>query len=103
MSEQTQPSLSELIQTQRSQILAIAAKHGAYNVRVFGSVARGTANAESDIDFLVDYDPAKRSPWFPMGLLQDLETLLQRKVDVATPAMLKPHIRDQVLREAVIL
>lgn len=103
MSKPTQPSLSELIQTQRSQILAIAAKHGAYNVRVFGSVARGTANAESDIDFLVDYDPAKRSPWFPMGLLQDLEALLQRKVDVATPSMLKPQIRERVLREAVIL
>ncbi|MFM7424537.1 MAG: nucleotidyltransferase family protein [Elainella sp.] len=103
MNEQTQPSLSELVQTQRSQILAIAAKHGAYNVRVFGSVARGTASAESDIDFLVDYDPAQRSPWFPMGLLQDLETLLQRKVDVATPAMLKPQIRDQVLQEAVDL
>lgn len=54
MSEPTQPSLSELIQNQRSQILAIAAKHGAYgayNVRVFGSVASGTDNAESDIDF----------------------------------------------------
>ncbi|GAB4148700.1 MAG: nucleotidyltransferase domain-containing protein [Cyanobacteria bacterium J069] len=103
MSEFTQSSLSELLQTQRSQILAIAAKHGAYNVRVFGSVARGTDNAESDIDFLVDYDPAKRSPWFPVGLLQDLETLLQRKVDVATPAMLKPQIRERVLDEAVVL
>jgi predicted nucleotidyltransferase len=103
MSEQTQPNLSELLQTRRSQILEIAAKHGAYNVRVFGSVARGTANAESDIDFLVDYDPATRSAWFPMGLLQDLETLLQRKVDVATPAMLKPQIRERVLREAVVL
>jgi uncharacterized protein len=66
-------------------------------------VARQEAHSESDIDFLVDYDSSKRSPWFPSGLVQDLESLLQRKVDIATPAMLKPRIRDRVLREAVSL
>lgn len=87
----------------KPQILAIAAKHGAYNVRVFGSVARNEAGADSDVDFLVDYDPAKRTPWFPMGLIDDLEQLLDRKVDVATPAMLKERIRERVLAEAVLL
>jgi predicted nucleotidyltransferase len=72
-------------------------------VRIFGSVARNEAHQKSDIDFLVDYDPAKRSPWFPMGLIHDLEVLLNRKVDVATPAMLKERIKEQVLNEAIPL
>ena len=96
-------TLKELIQNKRETILAIAAKHGAYNVRIFGSVARGEATEDSDIDFLIDYDSSKRSPWFPAGLIHDLETLLQRKVDVATVDMLKERIRDRVLKEAVKL
>ena len=95
--------IKELLHDRRSQILAIAAKHGAYNVRVFGSVARGEATEESDIDFLVDYDLEKITPWFPGGLLLDLEQLLDRKVDIATVDMLKERIRDRVLREAVTL
>lgn len=95
--------INELLHDRRSQILAIVAKHGAYNVRVFGSVARGEATAESDIDFLVDYDLEKITPWFPGGLLLDLEQLLNRKVDIATVDMLKERIRDRVLREAVAL
>jgi uncharacterized protein len=55
------------------------------------------------VDFLIDYDPEKRSPWFPVGLIQDWEALLHRKVDVATVAMLKDGIRDRVLGEAVVL
>lgn len=97
------PLLDLLKQDLRSQILAIADKHGAYNVRIFGSVARNEANPSSDIDFLVEYDPDRHSPWFPMGLIDDLETLLQRRIDVATPAMLKDRIRDQVLQEAIPL
>jgi len=98
------PILLDLLKNdRRSQILTIAAKHGAYNVRIFGSVARNEAHENSDIDFLVDYDPSKRSPWFPMGLIQDLETLLDRKVDVSTPAMLKDRIREQVFKEALPL
>lgn len=80
--------IEELLADKRSQILAIAEQHGAFNVRVFGSVARGEATAESDVDFLVDYDPARRSSWFPAGLMLDWEALLGRKVDVATVAML---------------
>ncbi|MBD1868684.1 nucleotidyltransferase domain-containing protein [Cyanobacteria bacterium FACHB-471] len=85
------------------QILAIAEKHGAYNVRVFGSVARGEATENSDIDFLLDYDLEKITPWFPGGLLLDLEQLLNRKVDIATVDMLKERNCDRILREAVPL
>ena len=95
--------MNGMLQDYKREILAIAAQHGAYNIRVFGSVARNGADATSDIDFLVDYDSTKRSPWFPCGLQQDLETLLQCKVDIATPAMLKPRIKEQVLQEAIPL
>jgi predicted nucleotidyltransferase len=103
MTSKTGLGIEDLLQEQRLQILAIAQKHGAYNVRVFGSVARGEATEESDIDFLVDYDLGKITPWFPAGLLIDLEQLLNRKVDIATVDMLKERIRDRVCREAVML
>jgi len=91
------------LQENRENILAIAAKHGAFNVRVFGSVARGEENPESDIDFLIDYDIEKTTPWFPVGLVRDLENLLQTKVDVVTVEGLKNRIRDQVLQESINL
>ena len=50
-------SLQEILQEKRQEILAIAAKHGAYNVRIFGSVARGEADEQSDVDFLIDAGP----------------------------------------------
>lgn len=103
MATNTGLGINELLHDRRSQILAIAEKHGAYNVRVFGSVARGEATEESDIDFLVDYDLEKITPWFPGGLLLDLEQLLNRKMDIAMVDMLKERIRDRVLREAVAL
>jgi hypothetical protein len=103
MTSKTGLGINDLLQEQRVQILAIAQKHGAYNVRVFGSVARGEATEESDIDFLVDYELEKITPWFPAGLLIDLEQLLNRKVDIATVDMLKERIRDRVLHEAVML
>lgn len=103
MTSKTGLGIKELLYDQRSQILAIAEKHGAYNVRVFGSVARGEATEDSDIDFLVDYNLEKITPWFPGGLLIDLEQLLNRKVDIATVDMLKERIRDRVLNEAVSL
>ena len=95
--------LQELIKAKRAEIITIAAEHGAYNVRVFGSVARGEATEKSDLDLLVDYDSTRRSPWFPMRLIFDLETLLERKVDVATVDMLKERIKDRVLEEAIDL
>lgn len=96
-------TLEGLQRDYRSQILAIAEKHGAFNVRIFGSVAKNEARPDSDVDFLVDYDPQRRSAWFPMGLIEELEACLQHRVDVATPQMLKERIRDRVLQEAVPL
>jgi hypothetical protein len=93
-------ALLEALQEKRSQILEIAAKHGAYNVRVFGSVVRGEETPNSDIDFLIDYDLEKITPWFPGGLLMDLQDLLGRKVDVLTERGISPLIREQVLAEA---
>ncbi len=92
--------LSELLHEKRQDILAIADKHGAFNVRVFGSVARGEETQKSDIDFLVDYDLKKISAWFPGGLLMDLQDLLGCKVDIVTEKGLSHLIKDQVLREA---
>ena len=91
------------LEENRENILAIAAKHGAFNVRVFGSVTRGEDTPDSDIDLLIDYDIEKTTPWFPVGLIQDLENLLQTKVDVVTVEGLKNRIRDQVLEESINL
>lgn len=91
-----------LLQTKRDEILTLAAHHGASNVRVFGSVARGEAHNDSDIDFLVDLDP-DRSLLDLGGLLMDLRDLLEVPVDVGTEAMLKTRIRERVLAEAVPL
>jgi uncharacterized protein len=94
--------IQELLQEKREEILAIAAKHGAYNVRVFGSVARGEAKEASDVDFLVDVSQV-HSSWFPVGLKLDLQDLLERDVDVATENALHILIRDRVLNEAIPL
>jgi predicted nucleotidyltransferase len=94
--------VSERVREKRDQILQIAARHGAYNVRVFGSTARDDAGPESDVDFLVDVGPT-HSRWFPAGLILDLEELLGREVDVVTEGALHWYIRDQVLEEAVLL
>ena len=95
-------ALRELIQEKRRQILEIAGRHGAYNVRLFGSVARGEADAASDVDVLVDLEP-DRSLLDLGGFLADLEDLLQCKVDVVTERGLKTRIRDRVVQEAVQL
>ncbi len=103
MSRKDGLGINELLRNQSEMILAIAAKHGAYNLRVFGSVARGEANEQSDIDLLVDYSLDRITPWFPAGLKLELEKLLGRKVDIATEPALKDRIRDQVLKEAIPL
>lgn len=92
-------TLDNLLQ-QRNKILTVAQCHGAFNIRVFGSVVRGEANECSDVDFLVDYDRSHRSSWFPMGLIEDLEALLGVRVDVVTEKSLKSRLRDQILEEA---
>jgi uncharacterized protein len=92
-------TVQEAILEHREEILRIAARHGATNVRVFGSVSRGTAGPESDLDLLIDVGP-KTSSWFPGGLMADLEELLGCHVDVATEKTLHRRIRDRVLSEA---
>ena len=92
-------TLDDLLQ-QREKILTVAQRHGAFNVRVFGSVARGEARDRSDVDFLVDYNRSRRSSWFPMGLIEDLEALLGVRVDVVTEKSLKSRLRDRILQEA---
>ncbi|WP_228014640.1 nucleotidyltransferase family protein [Fortiea sp. LEGE XX443] len=103
MKENLKIGLKQLLQEKREEIFNIAAKHGAYNLRVFGSIARGEETEVSDIDFLIDYDLNKISAWFPGGLIQDLEALLNRKVDVVTIQSLHYLIRDKVLHEAISL
>jgi predicted nucleotidyltransferase len=87
------------LQQKRNDILRIAAQYGARNLRVFGSVARGDDRAHSDVDLLVDMDP-DRSLLDVVGLGQDLEELLDRKVDVLTGASLHPALRDRILAES---
>lgn len=91
-----------LLKEKQTEIRRIAREHGARNLRIFGSVARGEERPDSDIDFLVDAGP-ETSSWFPAGLILDLEDLLKRKVDVVTERALHPSLRTQVLREAVQL
>jgi len=95
-------TLEEFLKEKRAEIMKIAAKHGANNIRIFGSAVRGDATPESDIDFLVDAAP-DTSSWFPAGLILDLQELLGFRVDVVTERGLNPHIREHVLREAVPL
>lgn len=95
-------SLEELLENKREEIVKIAKKHGAYHVRVFGSVARGEAGPNSDIDFLIKVR-SNTSSWFPGGLLMDLRDLLGVNVDVVTENGLKERIRESVLAEAVEL
>ena len=87
------------VREQREAILSVAARHGARNVRLFGSVARGEASASSDVDFLVDLEPG-RSLIDLAGLLADLRDLLGRDVDVVTEAGLYWLLRRRILREA---
>jgi len=93
---------SQILKEKKSDVLAIAAKYGAHNVRIFGSVARGDASAKSDIDLLVKLDRG-RTLLDHVRLVRELESLLGCKVDLATENSLKPGIRDRVLSESVPL
>ena len=90
------------LREKRQQILALAEKYGARNVRVFGSVARGDARPDSDIDFLVELEPG-RSLFDLGGLLYELQSLLGVEVDVVTEKGLRARIRERVLQEAIPL
>ena len=94
--------IRQILQEKRADILNIAAKHGAHNVRLFGSAARGEDGPDSDVDLLVAVGTTTSS-WFPAGLILDLEQILGRQVEVVTEKGLNPLIRDRVLQEAVPL
>jgi predicted nucleotidyltransferase len=93
--------VARLLAGKRDEILRIARTHRATNVRVFGSAARDELRAESDVDLLVTFDGA--SLLDHVALIQDLEDLLGRKVDVAADTALHWSIRDAILRDAVPL
>jgi len=92
--------IDELLKGRREEILRIAEKHGARNLRVFGSFARGEARPDSDVDFLYARG-LRRTQFFPGGLVSDLEELLARPVQVVNENALHPLIRERVLSEAV--
>lgn len=98
--ERSVVQIKELLMQRRSDILAIAERYGAHDVRVFGAVARGEADEASDIDFLVELQP-DRSLLDLGGLVTELTDLLGRPVDVVTVRGLKDRIRNRVLAEAV--
>lgn len=101
-SESRPMKIEQLLRQKRDEIQRIAAKHGATNVRLFGSAARGEMRPDSDVDLLVDTGP-KTSSWFPAGLVLDLEEILGCRVEVVTEKGLNPHLKERVLREAVPL
>lgn len=92
----------DALKSKREEILRLARRHGVTRVRVFGSMARGDAGPQSDVDLLIDVG-AEPSPWFPGGLITDLEELLGRRVQVVTERGLDVLLRDRVLQEAVPL
>jgi predicted nucleotidyltransferase len=95
-------NIKQLLHEKRDEIRNIAARHGAYNIRIFGSVIRDEAVPDSDVDFLIDAGPTTSS-WFPAGLILDLQEIVGRPAEVVTEKSLNPYIREHVLREAVPL
>ncbi len=95
-------NIGQELKAKRTDILHLADRHGATDVRIFGSVARGEARSDSDVDFLVKMGP-ERSLLDHVALWQDLEDLLGRKVDLVSEKALHRLMRDQVLKEAVPL
>jgi len=92
----------ELLHEKREEILALAAKHKAHNVRVFGSVVRGEDGPESDVDFLVEFEDGVRL-MEQLTFMVELEDLLGREVDVCSLERLEPLIREQARKEAAVL
>ena len=95
-------TISTISEETRQAILRIARTHGVTGVRVFGSVARGDATADSDLDLLIDVGGTP-TPWFPGGLVADLEELTGRRVDVVEADSLSKPLQGRILREAVPL
>jgi predicted nucleotidyltransferase len=91
-----------LVQAKKEEISELAARYGASRIRIFGSVARHTADETSDIDFLVELEPG-RTLFDLGGLSYDLEHLLGRHVDVCTPSILREQVKNRILAEAIPL
>lgn len=91
-----------LLRNKKADILAAAARHGAGNVRVFGSVARGEDSEASDIDILVSME-ANRSLYDLIALQQEIEQLLGRRTDVLTEKSINRYLQQQILQEALAL
>ncbi|WP_017654133.1 nucleotidyltransferase family protein [Fortiea contorta] len=95
-------NIHDILGAKREEILQVAAKYGAYNIRIFGSVARREADVNSDVDFLVEMETG-RSLFDLGGLLMELQEILGCEVDVVTEKGLRSRIRERVLNEAVPL
>ena len=95
-------STKELLEQRRNEILTLAARHGARDIRVFGSVARGEGGPASDVDFLVDMEEG-RNLLDLVGFWQDLEELLGCRVDVITDGGISPYLRERIYTEAIPL
>lgn len=96
--------LDPLIREHRDEIRAVAHSHGVVRVRLFGSRAKGIATLTSDVDLLIDVGPqGPTSPWFPGGLVNDLEALLHTRVDVVSAKWINSLFKDDVLADAVDL
>ena len=95
-------TIDQLLREKSAEIRQIAARHGAYNVRVFGSVVSGEAGYESNLDLLITLDPG-RSLLDIIAIKQDIEDVVGCSVDVVTEAAISPYIRERVLQEATPL
>lgn len=94
--------IEKALREKRQDIVRLALKHGVKAISVFGSAARGEAGPDSDVDFLVEVE-GPTPPWFPGGLVADLEELLGRPVDVVEADALREPLRQRVLKEALPL
>lgn len=95
-------NIYDQLKANRKEIQRIANKHGVSAIRLFGSVARGDAREDSDVDFLIEVEGAT-TPWFPGGLVVELESLLGRRVDVVEADAIRQGLREIILKEAVTL
>ena len=95
-------AIDRILVEKREEILKIAAKHGVSRIRVFGSAARGESRSESDLDLLVEVT-GPTTPWFPGGLVAELEEFLGRRVDIVEPDAIRESLRRQILQDAVPL